>query len=391
MPAWLGAALIAASLAAGGAFAQGAGARFDWRLPAWAPKPLVQEAMSAEKVELGRRLFHDRRLSIDGSTSCATCHQQARGFTDGRRVAIGATGEAHPRNTMGLANVAYLPVLTWANPLLRALEAQALVPMFGEHPVEMGLGGKEEALLRLLRRDPGYQQRFPLAFPGAADPYTLAHLTRALAAFQRTLISFDSPYDRYRYGGDALAIPAAAKRGERLFFSERLECFHCHGGINFTDSAVHERLRDAETAFHNTGLYNRDGRGAYPDNNQGLIELSGKPADMGRFRTPSLRNVAVTAPYMHDGSIATLGEVIDHYARGGRRIAQGPDRGDGAKNPFKSGFVKGFRLSPAEKRDLIAFLESLTDRGFLTDPRFADPQAAPGRAILPDTPMEKPR
>ncbi|MFN0162499.1 MAG: MbnH family di-heme enzyme [Burkholderiales bacterium] len=360
-------------------------AEYDWRLPRWTPKPLVPPGnpMSHEKVELGRFLFYDKRMSINGTTSCATCHQQARAFTDGVKLAIGATGEKHPRNTMALANVAYTPVLTWANPLMTALESQALVPMFGEHPVEMGLAGKEAELLRLLRRDPRYERRFALAFPGESDPYTLANLTRALAAFQRTLVSFDSPYDRYRYGGDSKAIPAAAKRGERLFFSERLECFHCHGGVNFSDSVVHERLRDAEIAFHNTGLYNLDGRGAFPPGNKGLIEHSGKPGDMGRFRTPSLRNVAVTAPYMHDGSVATLSEAIAHYARGGRRIASGPTRGDGAKNPYKSGFVKGFRLTEGEKRDLIAFLESLTDRGFLTDPRFADPFEAPGTATLP--------
>lgn len=378
--------LAALCLAVSGLAAQAREA-FDWRLPAWAPKPLVPPGnpMSEDKVELGRFLFHDRRLSINGSTSCATCHQQARAFTDGVKLAIGATGEKHPRNTMALANVAYLPVLTWSNPLMTALETQALVPMFGEHPVEMGLAGKEAELLRLMRRDPRYERRFALAFPGESDPYTLANLTRALAAFQRTLMSFDSPYDRYRYGGDGKAISASAKRGERLFFSERLECFHCHGGVNFSDSVVHERLRDPEIAFHNTGLYNIDGRGAYPGANQGLIEHSGRPADMGRFRTPSLRNVAVTAPYMHDGSIATLSEVIEHYARGGRRLASGSHRGDGAKNPHKSGFVKGFRLTVSEKRDLIAFLDSLTDRGFLTDPRFADPFETRGAATVPSS------
>jgi len=355
---------------------------WEWRLPAWAPRPVVpaDNPMSAPKVELGRHLFYDRRLSITGGVSCATCHQQNVAFTDGRKVAIGATGETHPRNAMGLANIAYFPVLTWADPTQLRLEAQALVPMFGEHPVEMGLAGKEQDLIRLLRRDPRYERLFRAAFAADPDPYTLQNLTRALATFQRSLVSFDSAYDRYRFGGRRDAISNPAKRGEKLFFSERLACFHCHGGVNFTDAVMHERLEKPELGFHNTGLYNINARGAYPAHNPGLIGSTGKASDMGRFRTPSLRNVAVSAPYMHDGSIVTLSGVIDHYAAGGRSIKAGPERGVGAANPYKSSFVKGFRLSAREKADLIAFLESLTDHAFLANPAHADPAAQEGPA-----------
>ncbi len=369
-----GACALAAAMTAQGAW--------EWPLPAWVPRPLVpaDNPMSTEKVELGRVLFYDARLSINGAMSCATCHQQKAAFTDGRKVAIGATGAAHPRNAMGLANIAYFPVLTWADPTQLRLEAQALVPMFGEHPVEMGLAGKEQDLIRLLRRDPRYERLFRAAFAADPDPYTLQNLTRALATFQRSLVSFDSAYDRYRFGGRRDAISNPAKRGERLFFSERLACFHCHGGVNFTDAVTHERLEKPELGFHNTGLYNIDGRGAYPANNPGLIGSTGRAADMGRFRTPSLRNVAVSAPYMHGGSIATLSGVIDHYAAGGRRIEAGPERGVGAANPYKSGFVKGFRLSVRDKANLIAFLESLTDHAFLANPAHADPAAQDGPA-----------
>lgn len=359
--------------------AQGA---WEWPLPTWVPRPLVpaDNPVSAEKIELGRVLFYDQRLSINGAMSCATCHQQKAAFTDGRKVAIGATGEAHPRNAMGLANIAYFPVLTWADPAQLRLEAQALVPMFGEHPVEMGLAGKEQDLIRLLGRDPRYERLFRGAFAADANPYTIDNLTRALAAFQRSLLSFDSAYDRYRFGGRRDAISTPARRGEKLFSSERLACFHCHGGVNFTDAVMHERLEKPELGFHNTGLYNIDGRGAYPANNPGLIGSTGQAADMGRFRTPSLRNVAVSAPYMHDGSIGTLSGVIDHYAAGGRSIRAGPERGVGAANPYKSGFVKGFRLSARDKADLIAFLESLTDHAFLANPAHADPAAQDGPA-----------
>ena len=340
------------------------GTSWRWQLPAWLPAPLVpaDNPMSQAKVDLGRHLFYDKRLSRDGSMSCATCHEQARAFADGQATPAGVTGERHPRNSMSLANVAYLPVLTWANPLLTRLEHQALIPMFGESPVEMGLVGREEELFAELAADPAYPPMFRAAFPGTDSKIHLGSITKALAAFQRTLISADAPYDRYRYGGESDAISPAARRGEALFFSERLECFHCHGGVHFTDNLVHSRKPFAEYAFHNTGLYDRDGKGAYPPDNVGLVEHTGRPEDMGRFRTPSLRNVELTAPYMHDGSVATLEEAIAHYAAGGR-----------ARSPLTSEFLPGFRLSTEETADLVAFLRSLTDRAFVADPRFANP------------------
>ena len=220
-------------------------------------------------MALGRHLFYDQRLSRDGSMACASCHEQARAFTDGKAVSKGVTGEFGTRSAMSLANVAYLPVLTWQNPQLKSLEVQSLIPLFGEHPVEMGLAGREQQLFAMLQADPVYGGLFARAFPdearqGDAALYSLATLTRALASFQRTLLSFGSPYDLYRYGGRPDALSAAAKRGEELFFGEKLECYHCHGGFNFTDNLKHARTAFAETGFHNTGLYNVDGRGAYP-------------------------------------------------------------------------------------------------------------------------------
>jgi len=350
-----------------------AGRDYRWRLPSWLPPPVVpaDNPMSEAKVELGRHLFYDKRLSADGSMSCATCHEQARAFSDGRATPSGVTGERHPRNAMALANVAYLPVLTWGNPLLVRLEHQALLPMFGESPVEMGLSGREKELFARLAADPAYPGWFRHAFPERDGAIDLGTITKALAAFQRTLISAGSPYDRYRYGREPEALSPAARRGETLFFSERLECFHCHGGVHLTDNLVHSRKPFAEYAFHNTGLHDRDGKGTYPSDNVGLIEHTGRPEDMGRFRTPSLRNVAASAPYMHDGSIADLAGVIAHYAAGGR-----------ARGPLTSPFLPGFRLSAGETADLVAFLESLTDRDFLTDPRFSNPwQSGPNAAV----------
>ncbi len=348
---------------------------YVWALPPGFPEPRVpaDNPMSAVKVDLGRHLFYDTRLSSTGTFACATCHQQARAFADDKGRGIGVTGVAHPRGPMSLANVAYAVVLTWANPTMRRLEDQALVPMFGDDPIELGLRSDDPSLLARLRDEPVYQRLFPEAFPGGREPISLANVTRAIASFERTLLSGRSPYDRYRTTLDDKAIPPAAHRGQDLFFSDRVGCFNCHAGFNFTQPVDFVGRASVEVAFHNTGLYNIDGRGAYPEPNTGVYGVTGDPADMGRFKAPTLRNIAVTAPYMHDGSLRTLDDVLSHYEAGGRTIGLGPRRGNGSRNPLKSRFITGFTLTPDEHDDLLAFLDSLTDQSFLTDPRFANP------------------
>jgi cytochrome c peroxidase len=347
---------------------------YDWQLPKGFPEPLVpnDNPMSIEKVELGRRLFYDTRLSLNQTQSCASCHKQELAFTDGRATGLGSTGEAHPRGPMSLVNIAYASMLTWANPLVLRLEDQVLLPLFGETPVELGFAGSEDILLDRLRGDARTVSRFRAAFGGEADPISVANLARALAAFERAIISGRSPYDRFNAGDDA-ALSPEAKRGLALFFSERLECFHCHGGFTFADATMHSGKKFTEIIFHNTGLYNLDGQGAYPPGNTGIHEITHKADDMGKFKAPTLRNIELTAPYMHDGSIATLDEVLDHYAAGGRTIPSGPYAGVGSANPYKSGFLHGFTLTTDERADVLAFLRALTDRELLTDPRFAPP------------------
>jgi cytochrome c peroxidase len=347
---------------------------WDWQLPPNLPPPQVpaDNPMNAAKVELGRWLFYETRLSGNETMSCASCHIQALAFTDGVSRSIGSTGMHHPRSSMSLVNVAYASRLTWANPLLDRLEDQALTPLLGDRPVEMGLRNGEERFADLLRSEPKYSELVQQAFPGDADPHSLLNGVRAIAAFVRTIISFDSAYDRYMSGEEG-ALSASAERGMELFFSERLECFHCHGGFNFTDSTTHVNSNVDRVGYHNTGLYNLDEEGAYPAENTGLFDMTGEARDMGRFKAPSLRNIAVTAPYMHDGSVATLADVITNYARGGRLLEGGEHAGDGRLSPFKSEFVTGFELSNEERDDLLAFLESLTDESVLTDPEFSNP------------------
>ena len=347
---------------------------FEWAIDPALPIPEVpvDNPMSDAKVELGQLLFYDERLSANGTMSCATCHIQALAFTDGKARSIGATGQVHPRSAMSLVNVAYASRLTWANKLLDKLEDQALTPLFGDNPIEMGMAGREPAIAELLRSDDRYKTLLPKVFPLDRDPYSVVNAVRSIAAFTRTIVSNNSAYDRF-LAGDETALNEDASRGMELFFSERLECFHCHGGFNFTDSTTHANARIDRVGFHNTGLYNIDGEGAYPADNTGLYDMTGARRDMGRFKAPTLRNIAVTAPYMHDGSAATLEEVIEHYARGGRLIAEGPYAGDGRRNPFKSEFIRGFVLSDIERDELIAFLNSLTDATLLTDSRWSNP------------------
>lgn len=356
------------------AAAGGASAPYQWRLPQGFPKPPVPAGnpMTEAKVELGRYLFYDTRMSVNGKASCATCHRQSLAFTDGRPTGIGATGEKHSRSAMSLVNVAYAGVLTWSNPQMKTLEDQALVPMFGRHPVELGLS-KDGDFLTRLRAEPKYRELFEQAFPGEMDPFTVTNVTHAIACFERSIISARSPYDRYHFGGDDHAVSESAKRGEILFFSQPLSCFRCHGGFNFSDATVSERNPSRQIEFHNTGLYNLAGILSYPAPNTGIYEYTQKPSDVGKFKTPTLRNIALTAPYMHDGSVSSLTDVLDHYAAGGRTIHGGPDAGVGHDNPNKDALIGGFSLSDRDRIDLIAFLKNLTDQEVIHDQRFADP------------------
>lgn len=358
---------------------QRAAAAYHWTLPRGFPAPRVplDNPMSEEKALLGRYLFYDKRLSVNQTTSCATCHRPELAFTDGKRTATGATAQQHPRSAMSLVNVAYAAVFTWSNPTLHSLEEQALVPMFSQHPVELGSGPVMRQFLRILRTDPVYADLVRRAFPEAGNGCSVQHVAKALAVFERTIISAGSPDDRYYFGGDEGAISDSAKRGEVLFYSDPVAgCYRCHGGFAFTDAVQFEGSGPAPPLFHNTGLYNAAGRFSYPAPNVGLYSYTRRLSDVGKFKAPTLRNIAITGPYMHDGSVPTLEAAIDHYDEGGRTIAEGPDAGIGHDNPTKDARVRKLNLSAQNRKDLLAFLESLTDDELLHDPRFANPWPA---------------
>jgi cytochrome c peroxidase len=300
-----------------------------WTLPAGVSAPPIpaDNPMTAAKVELGRRLFYDADLSADGTMSCATCHEQKHAFADGNRTHPGVTDEPARRNVPGLANVAWFTPLTFADPANTTLEAQAATPVFGIRPVEMGMAGREAEIGVRLGRDSCYQAMFARAFPENGGRIDFANVARALASFERTLVSHGSAWDRQQLSPDA-------KVGSTLFARD---CAACHSGPHFTDSAMH-RLEAADPTFAD----------------QGLFEKTGIDADRGRFRTPSLRNVTLTGPWWHDGSARSLADAIARH---------------------------GLTHEPAETNHLIAFLESLSDPEFIRRKSLAMPGEACGRPL----------
>jgi cytochrome c peroxidase len=312
------------------AAAQVAPASFEWQLPRGFPPPFVPAGnpMSVAKVALGRRLFFETRLSVTGRYSCASCHDPARSYTDGRARAVGATGAVIAHSSMALINVAYNLSYGWQHPEVTSLEAQMRQPLFNQHPVEIGLAGRERQVSTALATDATYPGEFVAAF---AAPITTARIIDAIAAFERTLIDGNSAFDAYVFAGQHDALSPAAKRGMALFFSSRIGCAGCHSGFNFSGNW---RDRAGPT-----------GKAGFADDGLGI----------GRVRIPTLRNIALTAPYMHDGRFATLDAVLDHYQRIGRlpSSAQG-----GQRDPR----LKTFTLGNAERDELKAFLVGLTEQ-----------------------------
>jgi cytochrome c peroxidase len=272
---------------------------------------------SGERALLGKRLFEERVLSRDKGVSCADCHQRDRAFTDGRKTALGIRGQTGTRNTPTIINRALGQTQFWDG-RAGTLEEQALGPI--ANPAEMDLP-VADAVARLAA-DPSYRAAFRATFGG--DP-TAERLAQALAAYERTVYSVDAPFDRY-LAGDAAALSPAAQRGLALF-GRQARCGDCHAGPNFTDES-----------FHCLGVSHDPGRSA----------VTRDAKDLGSFKTPTLREIARTAPYMHDGSLATLAEVVEYYDKGGQ------------PHPNLDEKMKPLGLTARDKADLVAFMEALT-------------------------------
>lgn len=278
--------------------------------------------LSEARINLGRKLFFDNILSSDSSVSCASCHKHALAFSDSIALSMGAHGRHADRNSPSLINAAFLPYLMREGGPPN-LELQVLAPLESENEMNMPV---QKACDRL-NSIPEYRELFNQAYQSEATPFTL---TRAIACFERTLVGGNSDFDRF-LAGDSQALSDQAILGYQLFNSEQVGCSNCHAGILLTDFS-----------FQNNGTYDD-----YLDN--GRFRLTLRDQDIGKFKVPSLRNVALTAPYMFDGHLSSLSDVLDHYAKGGKDHIN------------KSHHVRELHLTDEEKNAIIQFLESLTE------------------------------
>ena len=285
--------------------------------------------LTIEKIKLGRKLFFDERLSVDGTISCASCHNPLLGFADGRSVAVGIEGLEGNRSTPAIINRVFSQKQFWDG-RVNSLEEQLLVPI--QNPIEMN--NSLENVIKTLNADESMRNEFQKVF---GTDVTVEGLQKAIASFERTLLSGDSPFDKY-LSGDTSALSKSARKGFELFKSEKVNCIICHKGSNFTDEL-----------FHNSGV------GMDLENpDLGRFLETKNDTDRGRFKTPTLRDIARTSPYMHNGSLRSLREVVDFYNQGG--IA----------NENLSVHIKPLHLSEDEKENLIEFLRSLSGKNPLS-------------------------
>lgn len=321
------------------------------------PTPVAQPAdnpLTVEGVALGRHLFYEKALSLDNSTSCGSCHQQSKAFTDGRARALGVGGARHTRSAMSLQNLLWEPQLTWDG-ASTAPEQQARTPIERDVEMHQPLRAGVARLQRLAKYPPMFGKAF------GTSTITEENALKALAQFERTLISGNSRFDRYRQGERAL-LSADEVRGLMLFVTHPDgnirggNCGDCHSGELQTDHSFRSNGLDA--TFSDLGLGSQTGR----------------PTDNGKFRVPSLRNVALTAPYMHDGRLATLEDVLDHYNEHVKFNSPtiDPLMLNTTNDPFQRS--QKLELTAPEKAQIIAFLRTLTDSTFVQDPRFSEPK-----------------
>lgn len=304
------------------------------------PLPLAEDnPLSREGIELGRRLFYERRLSDNNSISCASCHKQEFAFADNRAFSLGVEDRTGVMNSMPLFNLGWSRHFFWDG-RSPSLEEQMTDPIINH--VEMASNWAD--VLDKLNADSSYRAQFKQVF--GADKINSSLVMKAMTQFELSLLSFNTRFDQYYFEGHADALTAQEERGLDIFFGIG-NCNHCHSDVLLTDNF-----------FRNNGL------DSLPE--PGLYNTTGKESDRGRMKVPSLRNIAVTAPYMHDGRFKTLEEVVDFYSR---RIQPKSPNIDEHIVPLG----RGLGLSPAQKADLIAFLHTLTDSSFLKNPAFSDP------------------
>lgn len=319
----------------------------------------IDNPQTDEKIALGKLLFNDKRFSADGSVSCASCHHSDKAFTDGLPVAQGLNGQTGTRNAPTVINAAFFDTL-FLDGRANSLEAQALGPF--TNPIEHGLNN-HQAIVDTIQKDTQYGQQFQKVFTLQPQQITINHVTKAIASYERSLIAGNSPFDRYLFGRDHSALSQSAERGLGIF-KRKGNCLVCHeiswNNALFTDN----RFYNIGVGFkHLTPILDdfitavKQGKNpedfpltATQRSELGRFNITNDLADMGKFKTPTLRNIALTAPYMHDGSMKTLEEVIEHYDKGGD------------KNRYIDTKIFPLHLTQQEKADLLAFMQALTSQ-----------------------------
>jgi cytochrome c peroxidase len=349
------------------------------RLPALAAPPLglpplpipADNPQTPEKITLGDKLFHDKRFSKTGEVNCATCHDKEKGFTDRLTVSEGINALKGTRNAPTVINAAYMRSQFWdgREPTLESQSSQPFV-----NPVEMGLEN-HDPILKVVRTDPEYADLFKKAFNKKGDQISMKEVEQAIAAFERTVIAGDSPFDRYQYGGDKKAMSAAAIRGLEIFRGQG-RCVSCHvieeTQALFTNSRFHNigvgfaKMADKEGEVARALLESKR-KGASVDvevltkeniSELGRFAISEELQDLGAFKTSTLRNIEKTAPYAHDGSLKTLEDVVKFYNNGGRLEETDP------LSPFLDGGIRPLNLNDTQQVDLVEFLKALTSPEF---------------------------
>ncbi len=337
------------------------------------PVPIpADNPQTEDKIALGNKLFHDPRFSGDGTISCSTCHADDKAFTDSPlKTSRGIRGQFGTRNAPTVVNAAYFHTL-FLDGRASSLEDQSQNPLV--NPVEMGLANYDP-LLKVVREDPTYVEAFKKVFRVSGGEVSMEHVKKALASYERTLIAGDSPFDRWYFQHDAMAISDAAKRGFDVFVGQG-RCVSCHvieqTQALFTDNRFHNigvginRIQQ-ETPNLTAGFLIAKASGASVDKSVlsdpktselGRFAVTTHFDEIGGFKTSTLRNIAVTGPYMHDGSLKTLRDVVKHYNQGGK------SEGDPSINPYLSGGIRPLNLSDQQMDDLVAFLETLTSPAY---------------------------
>ncbi len=328
----------------------------------------VPEHSESAIEKLGHYLFFEKKLSYNNTKSCANCHSPQYAFTDAYRTSIAADGQMLLHNAPSLVNLSQRSYYDWSNPAVRSLAQQIKRPLYHDTPREMGFNENTIELQSFFHHNSLYLSLFSQAFPTEKEIFTAKQIETAIIAFIQTIESRNSRFDQY-YCGNHSALTKTEVAGFQLFSSNRLQCITCHPPPEFT---VNNAAAKSQEVYVNTGLCS-ELSDSLRESDWGLFAYTHNTSDRGRFIIPSLRNICITAPYMHDGSVSSLEEVIDIYARGGRNINYGLFQGDGAKNRRKHPLIKGFSLSAEEKNNLLSFLASLTDTASFNTPRFSDP------------------